>query len=177
MRLWNTATRTHLFTLNCPTDLTTELTFSDDGKVLASTSRGRTVRLWDTWTGGLLQFIQYHEGILRHISFAPDQLILSLSHDETSQFWNILNPIGLQVRRYPITTASPRHISEPVLEGLNLDTDGEWITNGSGRLICLPPEYRPKLGTWDARRPHWFRRGSVIFIGSVLGRVVRFYAE
>jgi WD40 repeat protein len=67
------------------------VTFSFDGKQIASGSDDKTVRLWDAVTGALLQTLEGHSSSFSSVAFSPDgKQVVSGSYDSTVQLWNAL---------------------------------------------------------------------------------------
>ncbi|MFM6131974.1 MAG: tetratricopeptide repeat protein [Sphaerospermopsis kisseleviana] len=63
---------------------------SPDGKILASGSDDKTIKLWNIATGEEIQTLTGHSGSIRTISFSPDGKILaSGSSDKTIKLWDI----------------------------------------------------------------------------------------
>lgn len=65
------------------------ITFSPDGEVIASASFDKTIKLWNSQSGALLQTLEGHEKGVFDIAFSPDgQKIVSASTDRTIKIWD-----------------------------------------------------------------------------------------
>ena len=65
------------------------VTFSPDGKTLATTSVDKTVKLWRR-DGGLLETLRGHETSVMTVAFSPNgRLLVSASDDGTLKFWQL----------------------------------------------------------------------------------------
>lgn len=79
-----------LHTLEGHSDDVTDVVFSPDGALVASSSKDGTIRLWRAGDGGLVRILEGHEDSVLSISFSPDgKLLVSGSDDRTARIWQV----------------------------------------------------------------------------------------
>ncbi|WP_373527192.1 hypothetical protein [Nostoc sp.] len=109
------------------TDIVWGVTFSPDGKLLASGSRDRTVKIWRP-DGTLLQTLKGHTDAVTCVNFSPDgQTLASASLDKTVQIWR-KNPITGEF--YPKPDKTLKGHGDWVYS-VNFSPDGELLATGS----------------------------------------------
>jgi len=90
--LWDLLSGNLLHTLNGHAFGIKLLTFSPDGRCLASGSLSGAIKLWDVSSGNLLHTLNGHSFPINSISFSPDgKYLASGSHDHTIKLWDITN--------------------------------------------------------------------------------------
>ncbi|PSB08499.1 hypothetical protein C7B62_16480 [Pleurocapsa sp. CCALA 161] len=71
------------------TESISQITYSPDGKIIASASWDQTIKLWNTHTGELIKTLKTYQDGINTIAFAPDgQTLISGSEDKTIKLWN-----------------------------------------------------------------------------------------
>src|SRR5690606_8835907 len=70
------------------------ITFSPDGKLIASGSYDKTIRLWDVATGAPTAALEGHSNCTDSIAFSPDgKLLASASDDGTIRLWDVATKV------------------------------------------------------------------------------------
>ena len=79
----------HYATLTGHTDRIFSITFSPDGKTLASAGADTTIRLWDVFIGEHKRTLSEHTDWVRRVSFSPDGRTLISGGSDTIHLWDI----------------------------------------------------------------------------------------
>jgi WD40 repeat protein len=78
-----------LYTIAAHTDLVYGLTFSPDGRTLATSGYDRLVRLWDVVTGKEIRTLRDHSDAVYSVAFSPDgKLLATAAADRAVKVWD-----------------------------------------------------------------------------------------
>ncbi|QQS45940.1 MAG: AAA-like domain-containing protein [Acidobacteriota bacterium] len=118
-KLWNVATGKELFTLKEPS---LRVAFSPDGKRIAASTPGNSVKLYEVPAGKELIELKGHKSIVTHAVYSPDgSSLATASRDFTVKLWNSITGDEL-------TTFKGN--SKPIMN-ISFSPDGRWLTTGS----------------------------------------------
>lgn len=90
VHLWDTATGDHSRSLSGHTSGVHSVTFSQDGRWIATSGADMSVRLWSAKSGIQMSVFEGHEGVVPSVAFSPiRQQIASCSDDRTVRLWDM----------------------------------------------------------------------------------------
>ncbi|MGH9871819.1 MAG: caspase family protein [Pyrinomonadaceae bacterium] len=109
VQLWDVASGTELGALQRHGKGVTQVTFSRDGRLLASSSSDNTIKIWDVATRTELRTLVGHTTNIDSLDFSPDSRLLASACDDGATFlWDT-------------------NTGEHLLTLISLDDGGEWM--------------------------------------------------
>ena len=137
IKLWDARTGAELHTLSSHAKPVTSVSFSPDGKWLASGSEDSTIKLWDSRNGAELRTLSGHESVVQSLSFSPDgHRIASASFDGTIKLWDTHS--GMELGTLTGHTQAVTSVS--------FSPDGQRLASSAGTDLSQPFE----LKLWHA---------------------------
>ncbi|MBW4610813.1 MAG: NACHT domain-containing protein [Hassallia sp. WJT32-NPBG1] len=122
IRFWNINTGKSLHIIEAHSIRCSSISFSPDGKILASGGGDETVKLWDVNSRKCLKTFKGHTKILRMVAFSPDgEILASGSDDRTIKLWDVKTGICL----YTLQGHSGEVFS------IGFSPDGQTLASGS----------------------------------------------
>ncbi len=123
--------------------------FSPTGHLLASAGTDRTIKLWDSDTGNLLQTLQGHQSWVWAIAFHPQgHLLASASYDQTVKLWDVATGECQQTLQ--------GHDSSVL--AVAFSPDGQWLASGG---------YNQTIKLWEVTtgkcRHSWQAHGNRVW--------------
>ena len=100
-------------------DSVTGLAFSPDGRLLATVSSDKTVRLWESATGRELRVLSGHAERIEQVTFSPDGRRLASASYYEIKVWDVVT--GDSVRSFG---------SQSILSAISFSADGRWLAAG-----------------------------------------------
>ncbi len=99
-----------------------QIKYSPNGKLIASSGWDKTIKLWNAESGKLINTLKGHKDGVNSIAFSPDnQTLISGSEDKTIKIWNIINKPKL------IKTLTGHTDS---IKAVSISPDGKIIASG-----------------------------------------------
>ena len=91
LSIWDSSTAKKIATLESHTAVVSAVSWTRDGKTLASASYDGTVRLWDAASGKLLQTLKDHNRPVYCVAWSPDgKTLASGGADNMVRLWHVL---------------------------------------------------------------------------------------
>ncbi|MEG4915208.1 WD40 domain-containing protein, partial [Microcoleus sp. B13-B6] len=96
------------------------VSFSPDGKYIATASQDKTARLWDL-TGKLIQEFKGHQDMVFSVSFSPDdKYIATASADKTARLWDLTGKLVQEFKGH-----------QDKVRSVSFSPDGKYIATAS----------------------------------------------
>jgi WD40 repeat protein len=138
IEIWDTEKAERIKTLEGHTDTVHSIAFSLDGKKLASGSKDKTVRIWDSARDySYVKTLEGHAESVHSLAFSPDGTrLVSGSEDETVRIWDC-------IKDYNYIKSLEEHAWS--VTSLAFSPDGTRLASGSeDKTVCI----------WDSARDY-----------------------
>lgn len=121
VRVWNTDSGSILYTLQGNSTWIRTVVFTSNGHIIAA-GCGKSIFLWDTYTGQQLRVLEGHTKRVFSIAVSPDSnLLTSASEDQTIRLWDMHNGKCVEVLQD----------HSKIITSVSFDSSGEKIVSSS----------------------------------------------
>lgn len=152
-------------TLEGHSDWVLSVAFSADGKLIASGSHDKTIKVWDAASGEVKRTLEGHSDAGETVSFDTTGLYLFTDTGPIK-----LDGVTNIDATGPIQSRCQSQTQEAQRRGYGLSPDKSWITWNGHKALWLPSEYRPSVSAmWRSVPPSAVAR---VAIGCSSGRVI-----
>ncbi|KAJ5961138.1 NACHT and WD40 domain protein [Penicillium vulpinum] len=195
IQLWDADTATGSLSLKHTLDGHSDhvwdtLSFSPNSQLLATSSKDKTVKLWNTTTGSLEETFQCHPMDVFDVKFSPngrfiactltgerrrDLSLLDIATGDQKQTWRSVGYTrNLTFSRdgsylntdFGSLDIQPEYWDTPISPKTDMEisiSKSHWVTFNSRKTLWLPPEYRPSC---------FAIHGNILVLGYESGRVL-----
>ena len=94
VKIWDAATGSQLSDLRGHTDWVNSVSYSPDGKTIATASNDQTVKIWDAATGSQLSDLRGHTGSVNSVSYSPDGKTIATASDDKLSKYGMRQPVA-----------------------------------------------------------------------------------
>jgi len=131
LKIWDATTGKLLWALPGHKDVIHAITFSRDGRYVASASADRSAKVWDVLTGRAVLTLTGHLDELWDVAFSPDgKRLATASYDGTAKLWNLSALPNVNAgSAQPLLTITG-HTARVASVGFS--PNGEWLVTTSG---------------------------------------------
>jgi WD40 repeat protein len=140
------------------------VSFSGDGKTLASGSRDNTIKLWDVTTGKAIRTLKGHSDSVWSVSFSADgKTLASGSADETIKLWDVTTGKEintLQGHSYGVNSVSFSADGKTLASGSADETIKLWDVSTGKEIHTLQGHSNPILSVSFSRDGKTLASGS-----------------
>jgi WD40 repeat protein len=137
--------------------------------VVVSGSGDKTVKLWDTVTGAALQTLEGYSTTIKTVAFSLDGKLVVSGSGKTVIVWDAMGAAVQTLEGHSaMITSVAFSLDGKVI--YTLFVSNNWVAEGQGRILWLPPDYRPtSIAVRNGIIVLGHSSGSISFLGFIQG--------